>query len=157
MTIRYGMTETPLGVLLVAATERGVAAVSLGDTRRPLETWLSEEFPQATLVRDDEGVRPYAEAVLQAPGTVPLDLAGTAFQRRVWEELRKIPAGTTRTYSEVAEAIGQPTAVRAVASACARNPAAVVVPCHRVVRRGGGLGGYRWGLDRKQALLDRET
>jgi AraC family transcriptional regulator, regulatory protein of adaptative response / methylated-DNA-[protein]-cysteine methyltransferase len=157
MTIRYGMTETPLGVLLVAATERGVAAVSLGDARRPLETWLSEEFPKATLVRDDAGVRPYAEAVFGAPGTVPLDVAGTAFQQRVWEELRKIPPGTTRTYSEVAAAIGQPTAVRAVASACARNPVAVVVPCHRVVRRDGALGGYRWGLERKKSLLAREA
>jgi AraC family transcriptional regulator, regulatory protein of adaptative response / methylated-DNA-[protein]-cysteine methyltransferase len=157
LTIRYGFADTPLGVLLVAATERGVAAVYLADTRRPLETALGKEFPAATLVRDDDAVRGYARSVMDAPSTVPLDVAGTAFQRRVWEELRRIPAGSTRTYSQVAEAIGQPRAVRAVASACARNPTSVVVPCHRVVRRDGAMGGYRWGVERKKKLLAQEA
>jgi AraC family transcriptional regulator, regulatory protein of adaptative response / methylated-DNA-[protein]-cysteine methyltransferase len=144
MTIRFGFSETPLGVLLVAATDRGVAAVYLGDNRRALETALRKEFPAATLVRDDAAVRGHAEAVMAAPASVPLDLVGTEFQQRVWQELRTIPAGSTRTYSEVAAAIGQPSAVRAVASACARNPASVVVPCHRVVGGGGPRRGG-WG------------
>jgi AraC family transcriptional regulator of adaptative response/methylated-DNA-[protein]-cysteine methyltransferase len=157
LTIRYGFADTPLGVLLVAATERGVAAVYLGDTRRPLETALTKEFPAATRVRDDDAVRGYAQSVMSTPSSVPLDVVGTAFQRRVWDELRKIPAGSTRTYSQVAEAIGLPRAVRAVASACARNPASVVVPCHRVVRRDGAMGGYRWGVERKKKLLAEEA
>jgi AraC family transcriptional regulator, regulatory protein of adaptative response / methylated-DNA-[protein]-cysteine methyltransferase len=150
------MTETPLGVLLVAATDRGVAAVSLGDTGRALERALASEFPAATLVRDDAGVQVYTDAVIADPATVPLDVAGTEFQRRVWDALRAIPVGSTRTYSEIAAAIGHPTAVRAVASACAHNPVALVVPCHRVVRRDGALGGYRWGEQRKEALLKSE-
>jgi AraC family transcriptional regulator of adaptative response/methylated-DNA-[protein]-cysteine methyltransferase len=157
LTIRYGVTETPLGLLLVAATDRGVAAVMLGDTRRPLERALATEFPAARLVHDDDAVRSYAEAVMAAPLTVPLDVAGTEFQRRVWDELRAIPEGSTRTYSEVAAAIGRPRAVRAVASACANNPVALVVPCHRVVRRDGAAGGYRWGEARKKSLLAREA
>ena len=156
LTIRYGVTETPLGMLLVAATDRGVAAVTLGDKRQPLERALASEFPAATLVRDDAAVKVYTDAVIADPGSVPLDVGGTEFQRRVWSELRAIPVGATRTYSEVAAAIGQPSAVRAVASACARNPVALVVPCHRVVRRDGALGGYRWGEQRKEALLKSE-
>jgi AraC family transcriptional regulator of adaptative response/methylated-DNA-[protein]-cysteine methyltransferase len=157
VTIRYGVTETPVGAVLVAATDRGVAAVSLGDSGRVLERALAKEFPAARLVRDDAAVRDYTDAVIAAPMTVPLDVAGTEFQRRVWDALRAIPAGTTRTYSEVAAAIGAPSAVRAVASACARNPVALVVPCHRVVRRDGALGGYRWGESRKKSLLAREA
>jgi AraC family transcriptional regulator, regulatory protein of adaptative response / methylated-DNA-[protein]-cysteine methyltransferase len=157
MTIRYGFSDSPLGTLLVAATDRGVAAVYLGDGQRPLETALKREFPGASLVRDDAFVREYAQGVLASPATVPLDVVGTDFQRRVWDELRRIPAGSTRTYSEVAAAIGQPSAVRAVASACARNPVSVVVPCHRVVRRDGALGGYRWGLSRKETILANEA
>jgi AraC family transcriptional regulator of adaptative response/methylated-DNA-[protein]-cysteine methyltransferase len=157
VTIRYGLTETPFGVLLVAATDRGVAAVSLGDERRPLETALASEFPAATLVRDDAGMLVYTDAVIADPASVPLDVVGTEFQRRVWDALRAIPAGSTKTYSEIAAAIGQPTAVRAVASACAHNPVALVVPCHRVVRRDGSLSGYRWGAGRKKSLLESEA
>jgi AraC family transcriptional regulator of adaptative response/methylated-DNA-[protein]-cysteine methyltransferase len=157
LTIRYGLMETPLGLLLVAATERGVAAVSLGDAAGPLERALTREFPAATLMRDDTAVRSYADAIIADPSTVPLDVAGTDFQRRVWDALRAIPVGTTRSYSEVAAAIGRPTAARAVASACAHNPAALVVPCHRVVRSDGAMGGYRWGEARKRSLLAREA
>jgi AraC family transcriptional regulator of adaptative response/methylated-DNA-[protein]-cysteine methyltransferase len=157
--IRYAIIETPLGMVVVAATDQGVCSVKLGPDGVDLVKGLKSEFPLATLVRDDEGLSEVA-LVLQSATRgfgnatqLPLDLAGTAFQIRVWEALRRIPRGETRTYSEVAEEIGAPRAVRAVASACAANEAALAIPCHRVVRRDGSLGGYRWGIEVKEALL----
>ena len=164
--LRWAATATPVGVVLVVASDRGVCAVRIapaGDGAE--ETLLAQvraEFPRARLHRDDaalhevlEGVRALARGV--APGApLPLDVRGTAFQALVWQALGRIPRGETRTYAQVAAAVGRPTAVRAVARACATNPAALVVPCHRVVRTGGGLGGYRWGLPVKAALLAAE-
>jgi AraC family transcriptional regulator, regulatory protein of adaptative response / methylated-DNA-[protein]-cysteine methyltransferase len=161
-TIRYAIVPSALGFLLVGMTDRGVASVMLDDSAGRLEATLAHEFSQATLVRDDEGVAATTTAVVDAIerggglSALPVDLRGTAFQMRVWAALREIPPGETRTYSEVATAIGSPKAVRAVASACAANPAAIVVPCHRVVRADGGEGGYRWGVDRKRRLLANE-
>jgi AraC family transcriptional regulator of adaptative response/methylated-DNA-[protein]-cysteine methyltransferase len=149
--------------LLVAATERGICALSLGNSDAQLEAALGEEFPQAEIRRDEAGLGGWTGALVKhLEGAQPaldlaLDIRATAFQRRVWEELRKIPYGGTRTYSEIARAIGRPTAARAVARACATNPVSVVIPCHRVVRGDGGLGGYRWGLERKRALLETEA
>ncbi len=162
--LRIGFTtvRTSLGTLLVAATDRGLCAVTLGDSEEELERRLREEYPAARFEAGDERLREWATAVvdrLEGNGDTarpPLDLRGTAFQLRVWEELQRIPAGTTRSYGEVARAIGRPSAARAVAAACAGNPVAVVVPCHRVVRETGELGGYRWGVERKQAILERE-
>lgn len=162
MTIRYTTAACALGTVLVATTERGICAVSLGDTPQTLETALAEEFPTAARIRDDAGLHACLDPLLrhldgQQPHLdLPLDVRATAFQRRVWEALRAIPYGTTTTYSAVAEAIDQPAAVRAVARACATNPAALIIPCHRVVRSDGSLGGYRWGIERKQELLDQE-
>lgn len=163
MVIRFDTVASPLGRLLVAATERGVCAVALGDTDAPLEASLRAEYHAATIERGLEGLEaPVATLVgyLDGAGTldsVPTDLRGTAFQQRVWNALRAIPYGETRSYAQVAAAIGRPTATRAVARACATNPAALVVPCHRVIGSGGALRGYRWGVARKQALLDQET
>ncbi len=162
MAIRYVVLHCPLGRLLLAGTERGVCAIYLGEDDEVLAAELSREFPAAAVELAEEPLRGWASAVVehlsgQQPHLdLPLDVRATAFQWRVWQELRKIPAGQTRTYKEVAEALGLPTAARAVARACATNPVSVVVPCHRVVRGDGGLGGYRWGLERKQALLERE-
>jgi AraC family transcriptional regulator of adaptative response/methylated-DNA-[protein]-cysteine methyltransferase len=161
-TIRYTLTDCTLGRLLLAGTDRGVCAVYFGDADEPLEAELAREFPAAKRSHDHAGLAGWAERVAQLlegePTSVdlPLDVRATAFQWRVWEELRHIPRGQTRTYREVAEAIGQPTAARAVARACATNPVSVVIPCHRVVRGDGGLGGYRWGLARKKKLLENE-
>ena len=160
-TIRYTTVPSPLGPLLVAATERGVCAVRFLDDH-DAEGTLRAEFPAATLESDDVGLQAVAAGVVSAvegqPAGVelPLDVRATAFQLQVWRALRAIPKGETRSYTEVARSIGRPTAVRAVARACATNPVAVVVPCHRVVAAGGQLAGYRWGLDRKRALLDAE-
>jgi len=161
-TIRYVCFSTPVGAALLAATERGVCALRFGEPAALLaELYL--EFPRAALHADEHGLGPYVDATQQLlagapwPAGLGLDPQGTAFQRRVWEALRQIPRGVTRTYGEVASAIGQPAAVRAVGSACAKNPLAVVTPCHRVVAAGGRLGGYRWGTERKQALLAMET
>ncbi len=164
MQIFYTILDSPLGRMLAAATVRGVCMVSFGDQDAPLEQALQAEYPAAGLVYVAPGEPPLAAhtAALQqhlsgAPlSELPLDVQATAFQLRVWEELRRIPYGQTRTYTQVAEAIGSPRAVRAVASACAGNPAAVVTPCHRVLRRDGSLGGYRWGLERKKKLLEQE-
>jgi AraC family transcriptional regulator of adaptative response/methylated-DNA-[protein]-cysteine methyltransferase len=162
MHINYTIVDSPLGRLLVGATERGVCAVSLGESDRKLEAFLREEYPRAEIARDSNGLNRWAAAMLkhlsgrQKQLDLPVDVAATAFQWRVWEELKAIPYGATRTYQEVARAMGRPTATRAVAHACATNPVAVVIPCHRVVRTDGGLGGYRWGLDRKKALLEQE-
>lgn len=163
MQIHYTTTACPLGQLLVAATERGVCAVQLGDTDAELERRLADEFSQATLRRDDVALKVSVEAILayldgRNPHlNLPLDVQATAFQRQVWQALQRIPYGETRTYGDVAAFIGRPSAVRAVAHACAQNPVALVVPCHRVVRKDGDLGGYRWGLERKAELRRRES
>lgn len=163
MSIRFAITACPLGRLLVAATERGVCAVSLGDDDASLEGSLRTEFPSADIERGLEGLEETIAVVtryLAGEGTldaVAADLRGTAFQERVWTALRAIPCGETRSYAQVAAAIGRPSAARAVARACAANRAALVVPCHRVIGRGGAISGYRWGVDRKRALLEQEA
>jgi AraC family transcriptional regulator, regulatory protein of adaptative response / methylated-DNA-[protein]-cysteine methyltransferase len=172
MSIHYTIVDCSLGRLLVAATERGISAVSLGDTDRPLEAALRQEYPHATIERERVGsdgkntptglAHAVSAIVAHLEGShprldLPVDLLATAFQRRVWQELRVIPYGSTRSYREVASAIGRPKAVRAVARACATNPACIVIPCHRVVRTDGGLGGYRWGIRRKQELIAKEA
>jgi AraC family transcriptional regulator of adaptative response/methylated-DNA-[protein]-cysteine methyltransferase len=162
LEIKYTVTPCPLGLVLVAATERGISALYLGDSKRKLEGELKREFPRAAISEDRNGLGRWVEGIVehlrgrQPRLDLPLDVQGTAFERRVWEELRKIPYGTTRTYTEIARAIGKPRAVRAVARACAMNPVSVVIPCHRVVRSDGQLAGYRWGQDRKYALLEKE-
>jgi AraC family transcriptional regulator of adaptative response/methylated-DNA-[protein]-cysteine methyltransferase len=162
MIVNFTTLGCALGRLLVAGTERGLCAVYLGDADAPLEAVLRGEFAAAHIERDDGPLRSWAGAIVEHLAgerphlELPLDVQATAFQWRVWQELRAIPYGTTRTYQEVAAALGEPKAVRAVARACATNPVSVVIPCHRVVRTDGGLGGYRWGLSRKRELLDRE-
>jgi AraC family transcriptional regulator of adaptative response/methylated-DNA-[protein]-cysteine methyltransferase len=152
-----------LGWLLVAATQKGICAVKLGDTANALEHELRREFPRARVERDalvrPEWVQSVVDGLEGGPGdvTLPLDVRGTAFQWRVWRALQRIQPGETRSYSEVARAIGQPAAVRAVARACATNPACLVIPCHRVIAKDGSLGGYRWGVRRKARLLKGET
>jgi AraC family transcriptional regulator of adaptative response/methylated-DNA-[protein]-cysteine methyltransferase len=161
-TICYTLVDCPLGRLLLAGTQRGVCAVYLGDTDGPLEAELAREFHAATRTRDDVGLAGWAEPVRRHLAgdwpqlDLPLDVRATAFQWLVWQYLQTIPHGTTQTYGEVATALGQPTAARAVARACATNPVSVIVPCHRVVREDGGLGGYRWGLQRKKKLIEQE-
>jgi len=161
--IRSATVSTSLGWLLVAATDRGICRISFGDSASSLERALRVEFPAAELVRDDAPLKAWVARLMEhldgrAPEIdLPLDVRATAFQRRVWEELQRIPYGATRSYSAIARAIGTPAAARAVARACATNPAAIVIPCHRVVRETGALGGYRWGLKRKQALLAQES
>lgn len=163
MRVHYSIVSSPLGRLLVGATERGISALYLGDSDERLETALRKEYPRAEIHRDRNGLEGWIDKILahlrgQEPHLdLPTDVQATAFQRRVWEELRRIPYGATRTYSEVARAIGRPSAIRAVARACATNPVSVVVPCHRVVREDGNLAGYRWGLERKRALLESES
>ena len=162
LRIRYALVDSPLGRLLVGATERGVCAVMLGKPDAELVRELAHDFPRAELRKDPQGLGAWVRGVVQRVGArpagaeIPLDIRGTAFQRRVWEELRRIPPGQTRTYSEIARRIGRPEAVRAVARACATNSLSVVVPCHRVVGKSGSLTGYRWGIERKRALLAAE-
>ncbi len=163
MEITYALADYSLGVVLVAATSRGVCSIKLGDDRASLQEDLKKEFNEAALIAGDEaGLKGHLESVLahisgKRPDIrLPLDVQATAFQRQVWECLQGIPVGETRTYGEVAVAIGRPDATRAVASACARNPVPLAVPCHRVVRKDGGMGGYRWGLERKKRLLSAE-
>jgi AraC family transcriptional regulator, regulatory protein of adaptative response / methylated-DNA-[protein]-cysteine methyltransferase len=168
MRIRYTIVDGPaLGKadsdrLLVAATERGLCFVSLGDSETALAAALSHEYPAAEISRDASDLTPWVNALVSHIGgrqphlDLPLDVQATAFQRQVWEALRAIPYGSTRSYSEIARAIGHPAAARAVGHACATNPVAVVIPCHRAVREDGTLGGYRWGLERKRALLAQE-
>jgi AraC family transcriptional regulator of adaptative response/methylated-DNA-[protein]-cysteine methyltransferase len=163
MSIRYSITPCPLGWLLIASTEKGVCAVRLGDSEAELETSLYREMPTASLCRDESNLGPWVNLLLgylngaQSHLDLPLDIRVTAFQRRVYQALRAIPYGSTRSYQNVAKAIGRPKAVRAVARACATNPVALVIPCHRVVRKDGRPGGYRWGLERKQKLLEQEA
>ena len=163
--IEYVIASTSLGILLVGATDRGICAVTLGDDVESLEDALEREYPAATREHiSDPGssLRRWVEAVValvdggSARIELPLDVQASAFQWKVWKELQRIPFGETRSYSEIANAIGSPKAVRAVASACANNRVAVVIPCHRVVRQTGSLGGYRWGIERKQRLLEKE-
>jgi AraC family transcriptional regulator of adaptative response/methylated-DNA-[protein]-cysteine methyltransferase len=169
VALRYTTLKTALGQLLVAATERGICRVALGDDDENLVTDLRREFPKATLERVDAGRDEWLAAVVarvqseitgrSSPATAlpPLDIRATAFQWRVWQALQHIPRGSTRSYSDIAAQIGAPRSVRAVANACGRNHLAVVVPCHRVIREDGSLGGYRWGIARKRDLIEREA
>lgn len=160
--IQFSIVASPLGRLLVAYTERGVCAVSIGDDDRSLEREFRAEFPEAEIHAAGPAIHEWISAIVRSldgdrPNTsIPVDARGTAFQSRVWSALQQIPRGTTLSYSDVAKRIGRPTAVRAVARACATNPVALVIPCHRVVREDGGLGGYRWGVERKRELIERE-
>jgi AraC family transcriptional regulator, regulatory protein of adaptative response / methylated-DNA-[protein]-cysteine methyltransferase len=165
MEIHYTIVSSPLGRLLVGATDRGISALYLGEADARLESELRKEYPRAHIRRDTHAsatLQGWVERILahlrgsEPHLDLPTDVQATAFQRRVWEELRRIPCGATRTYADVARSIGKPSAVRAVARACAMNPVSVVVPCHRVVRQDGTLAGYRWGLGRKRTLLERE-
>jgi AraC family transcriptional regulator of adaptative response/methylated-DNA-[protein]-cysteine methyltransferase len=160
--INYTTARCSLGHLLVAATERGVCAVKLGDSEAELTAALTTEYPSADIQRADSMLSEPLDRLLnylsgnQPAIQLPLDIQATAFQWQVWKNLRAIPYGETRSYQEVAKAMGRPTAVRAVARACATNPVALVIPCHRVIREDQSLGGYRWGLERKDALLEQE-
>jgi AraC family transcriptional regulator of adaptative response/methylated-DNA-[protein]-cysteine methyltransferase len=165
--IRYSCTDSPLGRMLIAATDKGICAINFANSDDELEHGLKHEFPFAIRRRDDRALAPWSGRLLdhlQGPGKsrqdlpagLPLDIQATAFQRKVWSHLQSIPLGETRSYGQVAKAIGQPTATRAVARACATNRIAVAIPCHRVVREDGDLAGYRWGVERKKALLEME-
>jgi AraC family transcriptional regulator, regulatory protein of adaptative response / methylated-DNA-[protein]-cysteine methyltransferase len=161
-SIRYTCTDSPLGRMLIAATDRGVCAIQFAASDDELLEGLTHEFPFAVRKVDDGGLQSYVEALLgkmtgrELNAALPLDIRATAFQRRVWTYLQSIPFGATRSYSQVAKAIRHPRATRAVARACATNPVAVAIPCHRVVREDGTMGGYRWGVGRKEALLAME-
>lgn len=161
--IRHTCLRTPLGWVLVAATERGVCSVKIGGRREPLEAELRSEFPEARLLADDDGLAGLAEVVSalaagqKASRELPLDVRGTVFQWRVWRAISAIPRGSTKTYSQLARELGQPAAARAVAGACARNRVALLIPCHRVVPQSGGEGGYHWGAERKRQLLEYES
>jgi AraC family transcriptional regulator of adaptative response/methylated-DNA-[protein]-cysteine methyltransferase len=161
-TVRYAIVPTALGQALVAATERGICMTALGDDRASLEADLRRRFPAAEFAAADDTLADWAERVagfITDPSEqpdLPLDIRGTAFQAQVWRALQKIPPGRTATYSEIAATLGRPRAVRAVAQACASNKLALLVPCHRVIRSDGDLAGYRWGVERKRALLARE-
>lgn len=161
-TIRFALGECSLGIVLVAATEKGVCAILLGDDPDSLEHDLRERFSRANIVRGDDALNRSVAAVIglvERPPLgldLPLDIRGTSFQLRVWEALRRIPPGSTASYQEIAQQIGQPTAARAVALACAANPIAIAIPCHRVVRTDKSISGYRWGVERKAELLKRE-
>ena len=160
--IRYTFTDSPLGRMLIAATDKGICAIQFANSDEELEHGLKHEFPFAIRRRDDVAMRGWKEDLLRQMrgqklnSALPLDIQATAFQRRVWSCLQSIPFGATRSYGQVAKAIGQPSASRAVARACATNPVAVAIPCHRVVRGDGDEGGYRWGAERKKALLEME-
>ncbi len=163
LSIRYILLASTLGRLLVAVTAQGVCAVSLGDDDERLVAELKEEFPNASLIHsNDDKMTSWADSIVRylegvpLHPTVPVALQGTDFQRLVWRKLQEIPYGETRSYSEVASMVGRPAAARAVAQACANNKVALVVPCHRVVRKDGSPGGYRWGSDRKERLLEKE-
>ncbi len=161
--IRFAVGECSLGSILVAATDKGVCAILLGDEPQSLVRDLQDRFPRANLIGGDRGFEQLVAKVVgfvEAPALgldLPLDVRGTAFQQRVWQALRAIPAGATASYTDIAKRIGAPKAVRAVGLACAANAIAVAIPCHRVVRTDGALSGYRWGVERKRALLAREA
>jgi AraC family transcriptional regulator of adaptative response/methylated-DNA-[protein]-cysteine methyltransferase len=160
--IAFTMARTPIGPMLVAATHRGICSIRIGGAEAEMRRGLAREFPAAKLRRDESALGRWVRAIVEhLEGKLPrldlpVDARATAFQWRVWEELRAIPYGETRSYQEVARLVGRPRAARAVGRACATNPVAIVIPCHRVVRNDGSLGGYAWGLDVKRALLDRE-
>jgi AraC family transcriptional regulator of adaptative response/methylated-DNA-[protein]-cysteine methyltransferase len=164
LEVRWTIIDTDLGQALVAATERGLCAIALGEDAQALQAELAREFPKATLRHVADGrdeflaprVREVAKLLSGKPGKLDIELIGTAFQQRVWQALMKIPRGQTKSYAELAGALGLPRGARAIARACAQNRLAVVVPCHRIVRGDGSLGGYRWGLPRKEALLKSE-
>ena len=162
MKINYLITECELGKLLVARTKRGICSVTFGDDNLGLRDCLHSEFPNAEIAEDAENLGTAVDAIIKYLAgknkrlVLPLDLQATAFQMQVWDFLRKIPYGETRSYSEVADAIGDKKKVRAVAQACAKNRVAVVIPCHRVIASDGKLSGYRWGVERKRQLLDSE-
>jgi AraC family transcriptional regulator of adaptative response/methylated-DNA-[protein]-cysteine methyltransferase len=162
-SIAFTVVASPLGALIVAATTRGICWIALGAEALALEEGLRVEFPAATAItRDDDVLAPLVAEVLRRVdgelprAELPLDVQGTAFQLRVWQELQRIPRGETRSYGEVAALVGVPDGARAVGAACGSNPVSIVVPCHRVVTATGGLGGYAWGVDAKEALLERE-
>ncbi|HLS89204.1 MAG TPA: methylated-DNA--[protein]-cysteine S-methyltransferase [Sphingobacteriaceae bacterium] len=163
MTIKYGVFPCTLGRILVAANDEGVCFISLGDDDRQLEQELSARFADEGLEQDADAVQRWAEPLQEylrgqmQDLDIPLAVTATPFQQRVWREVARIPRGATRTYKEVAAAVGKPGAARAVARACAANPVAVVVPCHRVVRTDGSISGFRWGIQRKLALLAMES
>jgi AraC family transcriptional regulator, regulatory protein of adaptative response / methylated-DNA-[protein]-cysteine methyltransferase len=160
--IRYTLADSALGRVLIAATDKGVCAVRIGDSNKALEKTLREEFANAEITRDDRELAAYVRDIVGAAEgngithEIPIDIRHTAFQWKVWQALRKIKLGETRSYQQVAKAIGEPRAVRAVANACAANPVALLIPCHRVIRSDGGEGGYRWGVERKEQLLCTE-
>ncbi|HKX84228.1 MAG TPA: bifunctional DNA-binding transcriptional regulator/O6-methylguanine-DNA methyltransferase Ada [Pyrinomonadaceae bacterium] len=160
--IRYTIADSPLGKMLVAATSRGICAVSFGDDSESLKKELESEFFAASISMDDKGLKTAVASILKglkgerAILSLPVDVRASAFQMRVWSELRRIPYGETRTYGQIAEEIGRPKAVRAVARACATNPVAIVTPCHRVIGSDGKLSGYRWGIERKKLILEKE-
>jgi AraC family transcriptional regulator of adaptative response/methylated-DNA-[protein]-cysteine methyltransferase len=161
-TIRYACAESPLGRMLIAATDRGICSIQFADSDGELIEGLKREFPFASRKADDGELKTWVAALLsrmtgqKLNAALPLDIRATAFQRRVWTYLQSIPFGATRSYKEVAKGIGSPSASRAVARACATNPVAVAIPCHRVVRGDGNVSGYRWGVERKKALLALE-
>jgi AraC family transcriptional regulator of adaptative response/methylated-DNA-[protein]-cysteine methyltransferase len=162
--IQHVVLPSSLGQVLVAATDKGICDVTLGDDPDALEADLARRFPAAEHRKADKAFSMLAATVFDTidgePGRsmeLPLDLRGTAFQMRVWQALRRIPSGTTTSYGDLAQAIGAPRAVRAVAQACGANPVAIIVPCHRVIGKDGAITGYRWGIERKKALLDRES
>lgn len=161
--IRYLLADSPLGRMLVAATEKGICSIQFADCDEELEQSLRQEFPFAVRRRDDGDLAKFVENVIsrmrgsEPAESLPLDIRATVFQRRVWTYLQSLGTGETKSYSEVAKAIRRPSAVRAVARACATNPVAIVIPCHRVVRSGGDSGGYRWGIRRKEKLLQMES
>ena len=163
MKINYAIADSPLGKLMVAATEKGICSVSFGENEEELHNELKQEFFAAEIAKDDAVLKDAVNTILKGMKgertilSLPLDIRGSAFQMRVWSELRKIPYGETRSYGEIAENIGNKNAVRAVARACATNPIAVVTPCHRVIGADGRLSGYKWGIERKKALLDNEA
>ena len=163
ITIAYTVADCYLGALLVGVTERGICAVSISDDACQAEQALRREYPGAVIQRDDHHLRQWVAAILshldgnQSIADLPLDIQATTFQWKVWNQLRRIPRGETRTYSEIACEIGQPNAVRAVAGACANNRAAIVIPCHRVIGKNGRLAGYKWGVERKRMLLAKES
>jgi AraC family transcriptional regulator, regulatory protein of adaptative response / methylated-DNA-[protein]-cysteine methyltransferase len=160
--IRYTCADSPLGRMLIAATDRGICAIQFASSDEELLEGLKREFPFAARKADNGGLKSWVAALVRhirgkdLDSSLPLDIRATAFQRRVWTYLQSIPFGATRSYRQVAKAIGQPRAARAVARACATNPVAVAIPCHRVIREDGGMGGYRWGMERKKALLEME-
>ena len=161
--IGYTIVDCPLGRLLIAATKKGICSICLGNSDADLETALFSEYPAAEIQRDGVELSQWVNTLLkhligqQPQLELPIDVQATAFQWRVWEKLQAIPYGSTRSYGEIAQELGDPKAARAVARACATNPVAIVVPCHRVVREDGSLGGYRWGLERKRQLLAQES